>query len=139
MKFSPEDQKSLLERFQADVDLFRRQELMDYSLLLSISVDTTMEDRRKSYNEFVDDKYVADLKAKYAGNKNVVISPTGYIYNMGVIDYLQEYNFMKRLENRFKRYRFGAEKMLEISAIEPDPYAIRFMHFVKREVLNIVD
>jgi hypothetical protein len=137
MEFSEEDQKDLMERFQADVDLFRRQSLMDYSLLLAVSTDQVEEKERKTTKEKVGDNYIDNLKKKYKDNKNVFVSPRGYIYNIGIVDYLQEFNFMKRLENRFKKFRFGASKMYKVSAIDPEPYAIRYMHFIKHKVLHI--
>jgi len=134
MKFSKEDRKDLLGRIQADVDLFRKQSLMDYSLLLAIT-----KDERKSIKGKIDDDYINSLKEKYKGNKNIFVSPMGYIYNIGIIDYLQEFNFMKKLENRFKGFSLGENEIRQISAIDPEPYAVRYMSFIKRKVLYIND
>lgn len=56
-----------------------------------------------------------------------------YIYHLGIIDYLQEYNFDKKAENWFKMLinKSGAE----ISAINPKPYATRFHKFMRDKVI----
>ncbi len=139
----------LLEIFQHDVNLFKAQKLMDYSLLVAVTLEATtpsyaanaiMLDRSNNSsatNEALTEE-VNRLKQKYAGRRNVYVSPQGYVYYMGIIDYLQEFDTMKILENRFKRLRHGQKKMEEVSAIEPEPYAARFLRFVKRRILSVI-
>ena len=140
MSFFDEDKKELLEIIQRDVDLFRKQELMDYSLILAVTSDSSMNMNflRLSRKSLINLEYIETLREKYKGNKNVYVSPLGYIYNIGIIDYLQEFDFSKIMENRFKRLRFGSKAMEGISAIDPEPYAKRYMRFIKRKILSII-
>ena len=56
-----------------------------------------------------------------------------YIYHLAIIDYLQDYNIEKKLENRLKVLinKEGAE----ISAIAPKGYADRYFKFMRDKVI----
>lgn len=56
-----------------------------------------------------------------------------YIYHIGIIDYLQDFNFEKIMENKLKVMinKSGAQ----ISAIEPKPYATRYLKFMRDKVI----
>ena len=56
-----------------------------------------------------------------------------FIYHVAVIDYLQSFNFEKSLESKFKTTILNRKEDL-ISAIDPMPYAKRFMRFMGQEV-----
>ncbi len=56
-----------------------------------------------------------------------------YIYHLGIIDYLQDFNFEKIMENRFKV--FIHKEGAQISAIEPKGYATRYLNFMKEKVI----
>ena len=59
-------------------------------------------------------------------NRHMFLSASGrFVYHLGIIDYLQNFNFEKVMENRFKTmvYKHGAE----ISAIAPKQYGDRFL------------
>ena len=55
-----------------------------------------------------------------------------YIYHLGIIDYLQDFNIDKYLENKLK-------SMLDdgslISAVPPEAYSYRFFNFMQRHVI----
>ena len=106
---------------------------MDYSLLLAI------EERNSS---FIDDResiasiqtsgislfdeelsYKFDSKSKFQ------------TYHISIIDYLQPYNFNKKVERWFKATFKGAQPY-EISAIDSANYSERFIKFVKQVVLQ---
>jgi hypothetical protein len=55
-----------------------------------------------------------------------------YIYHLGIIDYLQDFNMDKIIENKFKIMvnKTGAE----ISAVEPSRYASRYLKFMRDKV-----
>jgi hypothetical protein len=57
-----------------------------------------------------------------------------YIYHFSIIDYLQEYNTDKQLENHFKTHILQKNAKL-ISAVEPEFYQARFMDFMQNCVL----
>lgn len=52
---------------------------------------------------------------------------------MSIIDYLQDFNLDKKLENRIKI--FINKEGAEISAIEPKGYFTRYLKFMKDEVI----
>ena len=55
-----------------------------------------------------------------------------YLYHMGVIDYLQDFNLNKKLENKFKSQIKDGDY---ISAVPPPWYAKRFIEFMCNNVL----
>lgn len=56
-----------------------------------------------------------------------------FIYHVGIIDYLQDYNFEKKAENFWKYTVQG--KGDQISAVPPDFYGQRFLRFMKDNVI----
>lgn len=56
-----------------------------------------------------------------------------YIYHISIIDYLQDYNWDKKSENLLKRIWRGHKA--EISAVNPNHYARRFIEFMANEVI----
>lgn len=54
-----------------------------------------------------------------------------HIYHVGIIDYLQDYSLTKKLENFTKRQFYGNM----ISAVPPKDYALRFLRFMKSNVI----
>jgi len=56
-----------------------------------------------------------------------------YIYHISIIDYLQDYNFDKKLEHFLKTAWRGVNS--EISAVNPIRYCERFKEFMEGEVL----
>ena len=62
-----------------------------------------------------------------------------FIYYLGLIDYLQDYHFDKKVENFLKEKLMlgGSSKKQrgEISAVPPYRYAPRFMQFITSRVI----
>ena len=49
-------------------------------------------------------KDLKQLKKEFVGNRHRYLSKCGkYIYHVGIIDYLQDYNFEKKAENFYKQ------------------------------------
>ena len=74
--------------------------------------------------------------------RNVVITPIiddhFHIYHLGIIDYLQDYNFSKRVEHFSKTWLRG-EKMKQAVSVAPAAfYQARFKDFMINEVINSV-
>ena len=68
-------------------------------------------------------------------NRHRYISACGqYIYHMGIIDYLQAYDAMKRAEN-FAKVWFKQKDGNKISACHPNLYGRRFYRFMRKEVI----
>ena len=69
------------------------------------------------------------------GNRHRYISACGqYIYNLAIIDYLQAYDFEKWGENFIKVWFYQRDGTL-ISAVDPNPYARRFLRFMRENVI----
>jgi hypothetical protein len=62
-----------------------------------------------------------------------ISSDLAYIYHISIIDYLQDYNFDKKMENFLKRVWRGPKA--EISAVNPRRYGRRFKEFMEGEVI----
>jgi hypothetical protein len=148
MRFDEAKKGKILSRLQLDVDLLRKHELMDYSLLLAVTAEK--DGLAGKFEHFEDagvdvmnhEQYKAELdrlREKYKGCRNAFVSPRLYVYHIGIIDYLQTFDFAKKLENRFKRFKYGKKKMEQVSAIEPEPYGRRFMGFIRKEILGIAE
>lgn len=61
-------------------------------------------------------------------NRNCFLSDDGrFIYHVGIIDYLQDFNFDKTVENKYKSYISDGES---ISAVHPKLYCKRFFDFM---------
>lgn len=57
------------------------------------------------------------------------------IYHVSIIDYLQDWNYNKKYERFFKTVLLRKDPAT-LSAIEPEQYALRFLHFVQMNVLD---
>lgn len=55
-----------------------------------------------------------------------------FIYHLGIIDYLQDFNFDKWGENKLKSLYYDGDL---ISAIPPVQYCLRFFKFMQRHVI----
>lgn len=70
----------------------------------------------------------------FEDTRHTYLSQSGrYIYHIAIIDYLQDFNLEKILENRLKM--FINKEGAEISAIEPKGYCTRYLKFMKDEVI----
>lgn len=56
-----------------------------------------------------------------------------YLYHLGIIDYLQDFNLNKKGENAFKGL---IDDATQISAVHPKPYAERFFRFMQNSVIK---
>lgn len=65
--------------------------------------------------------------------RHCFISACGeFIYHLGVIDYLQDFNIEKWGENKYKSLISDGEM---ISAVKPSKYVTRFFNFMQRHVV----
>ena len=55
-----------------------------------------------------------------------------YIYHLGIIDYLQDFDISKKGENKFKSLKDDGEM---ISAVHPVKYCNRFFDFMQSQVI----
>ena len=114
LKLTFEDEIRICQVIEKDAEFLRACGIMDYSLLVNIE------------------------KAKGAhvkSHRNVFQSQDmSAIYHVGIIDFLQSYNFLKKLEYFKKKKWLNKTKTNQISCVNPDLYASRFVNFCKKEV-----
>ena len=80
-------------------------------------------------------QFSAGSTGEYAKSRHKFISSCGnFIYHLGIIDYLQEFNMDKIAENKFKTFSNWKTGHL-ISAINAIDYQKRFVDFMREEVI----
>ena len=128
---------NMLER---DAALLRAHNVMDYSLLFAVEKNSNFKGinnpSRGTATTKSEDEEESHLRALRSFDKSryTFLSKSGrYIYHLSIIDYLQDFNLDKKLENRIKV--FINKEGAEISAIEPKGYFTRYLKFMKDEVI----
>ena len=126
INFNIQNIQEIKKTMESDIRFYQSLSLMDYSLLFVIVdyPDKTDPDYNPIVELLNDPKYNGHVYK--SEDKN-------YIYIIGIIDYLQKYNFRKRLENFLKGIALGKEKNM-ISAVEPGYYGERFKDFMLKNV-----
>lgn len=126
INFSLDQIEELQYLLQNDLKLFRELKLMDFSLLLIILDFPNNTD--PNYDQILwllgDPKYIGHVYK--SRNKK-------YIYIIGIIDFLQQYNYKKWLENKYKAIIYGYD-VNNTSSVESDYYCKRFYNFIINDV-----
>lgn len=129
INFKEEDISEIRSNLINDINFYKSLNLMDYSLLFIIIDYPNNID--PDYNQIIglldDPKYKGHVYK--SENEN-------YIYIVGIIDYLQKYNFKKKMEHCMKGILYGKEKNM-VSAVEPIYYAERFNDFMTKKVFIV--
>jgi hypothetical protein len=104
-----------------DTSLLSELQLMDYSLLLIIinipDADST------------DFKYIENILRDSCYRQRIFKSKnSNYLYCIGIIDYLQEFDITKFFENKYKSLVYGNQSKY-ISAVDPMIYCSRLVDF----------
>lgn len=152
LRFSEKDRKEILKMMRTDVKLMSKYNLMDYSLLLGIQENPNYMDARREYAKSNNNNNSVSLdisrvssiasnsgemqlvQKRFDGSRHKFLSKCGrYIYHIGIIDYLQDFNFDKKIEN-FLKFRL-LMKGAGISAVPPPDYADRFLRFMRDHVI----
>jgi hypothetical protein len=82
----------------------------------------------------VDSAGLLQIRERFEGSRHKFLSSDGrYIYHIGLIDYLQDFNLDKKMENLLKQRLLG--KGEGISAVHPKKYAARFIRFMRDHVI----
>ena len=85
--------------------------------------------------DFCAEELIKKFTEENAGNQHRYISTCGrYIYNLAIIDYLQAYDLEKWGEHNLKVWIYMRDGT-KISATHPNPYARRFLHFMREFVI----
>ena len=144
LRFRDIDRRRILSVMARDVSLLKEYNLMDYSLLLCIQENPeymlarnnrdTNSSMAFSSRRSVDSSTRLQIREKFEGSRHKFLSTCGrYIYHIGLIDYLQDFNFDKKGENLLKQRILG--KGEGISAVHPRKYADRFVRFMRDHVI----
>lgn len=127
--------KRILDKIEKDVEFLNSNDLMDYSLLLGVE---QVNDNQTNLGINEQQDFQSMIENADALGKHSVRSIDGkFIYHVAIIDYLQIFNTKKNLEIFFKKL-IGA-KASELSSINPDKYATRFLKFMNQEVFVNVE
>ena len=122
LEIAPETGQELVEQLKKDGNFFRDLGLIDYSLMVFV-VD------KKRY-EAEGNK---EIKPYHELSSIPSVSYPGLYYNLGIIDYLQPYDFQKKGE-RFLKRTIKCNCSLDTSSQPPDRYSQRFGALAKRLV-----
>ena len=102
---------------------------MDYSLLIVIESKELKITNSLQLDELYESQVIDPLHKKH------IFESEHEIYHFSIIDYLQDWDLNKRAERFFKTVVLRKDPN-NLSAIDPDKYAQRFLHFVHVNVLN---
>ena len=121
INLSDEEIESLNETIKKDSLFLEQHSLMDYSLLLAIE-----SQRSKLQYPF--------HNSWQKQNRNAILSTDNNRYFfIGIIDYLQDYNLLKKVERSFKQLT-AEDKIKSVAAAPPKLYAKRFSDFLRDNV-----
>lgn len=125
--FSEDAIEKIETTMESDLSLLRDLNLMDYSFLLIVVAFPKPDDPDYPIiiNLFGDPKYCCKI---------IKSRTSKYIYCYGIIDYLQEFNTKKFLENKYKSVLYG-KNIKYVSAVDPTNYSERMKTFFKENVL----
>ena len=111
IKIQKDIREQLIDIIEKDSQFLARHRLMDYSLLLQMEK--------------------IDPNKAYASPRNIWMSIDGtHCYHISIIDYLQEWDIVKKTEIQLKR-TFKGEDPKKLSAAHPIYYQERFFNFMR--------
>ena len=129
INFKKEDIDDTKKILNNDISFYKRLKLMDYSLLfIIIDFPNKIDPDYSQIVGLLDDP-------KYRGHVYKSDNEK-YIYIVGIIDYLQKYNYKKKMEHCMKGIINGKENNM-ISAVEPEYYGSRFYEFMMKNVFIV--
>lgn len=126
VNFTHDQIQELTFLLQNDLLLFEKKNIMDYSLLFIILdfPDPTDPDYDNMLALLGDPKYLGHIYK----SRNMK-----YIYIIGIIDFLQEFNWKKYCENKYKTMLYG-DDVNQTSSVDSVYYSRRFLNFMKENV-----
>jgi hypothetical protein len=136
MLLNDKDKTTFQKQLALDSTLLRELDIMDYSLLLGVAKTNrnTTENDTSTLSPDLDTRGLPISSSYWSSTNGGLLSSNGdEIYYISVIDILQEFDFTKRMENKFKSLR-RKEKL--ISAVNASLYAKRFYEYITKQVLG---
>ena len=135
---SAEDKKKILAALIEDANFFIKQEIIDYSLLvMKINKKKFLETLQSNRDVLFPSDEELRRKLSYAQkfSRGIYSVPSveepGIFYHIGIIDYLQTYDFKKWFERHAKMILKMTRK-LDVSSQDPQSYGKRFIVFLKK-------
>jgi hypothetical protein len=121
---------------EEDTSLLREANIMDYSLYLAIEKGPDFVTKKSTIGrntDFISEDAPSEMIKSFTLPPYKYLSFGGqYIYHIAIIDYLQDYNFDKKVENFYKTIK--NRKDAQISAIPPLEYRTRYLKYMAKEV-----
>ena len=111
------DLKQINKILKKDGEFLSKMGLMDYSLLLVI------ESAKKG------DRFLPTIRGNRISRNMFLSKDRQIIYHIGIIDYLQNWNYIKKIENIYKTKVLGRDPT-QIAAVSNQEYANRFLGFM---------
>eukprot|EP01083_Nonionella_stella_P008283 23831_1 len=136
MLVSEKMMNALHEQIEKDANFLLSVDVMDYSLLLGVSISN--EPVEKAPEECTD--LNADLQrvesciAMKSIFEHGVRGQLNETYFVGIIDLLQDWTNKKVLANAYKTARFADFRQSKIDSVPPKTYAPRFIEYFKRNI-----
>lgn len=123
IKFTEHQVDLIDEVLTKDLLMLQECDLMDYSLLI-IVINNSIEGKKDLERIYEETSLIRRI-FRSSDNK--------YIYCIGIIDYLQKYNFKKKFEHKLKKIIHDNKA----SAVDSKLYAFRLKKFVDNQILGI--
>jgi len=118
----------LINQIEMDALFFRSVKLIDYSFMVFCI------NKRKYIHEtraVPEDGFVTKNPLASLEKLDMMGNGTGMFYHMGIVDYLQPYNFSKFMEKWIKKVK-KFDTNLDTSSQNPQVYSARFIRFIKK-------
>eukprot|EP00930_Biecheleria_cincta_P036982 TRINITY_DN25358_c0_g1_i2.p1 TRINITY_DN25358_c0_g1~~TRINITY_DN25358_c0_g1_i2.p1 ORF type:complete len:545 (+),score=79.30 TRINITY_DN25358_c0_g1_i2:70-1704(+) len=128
-----------LNQLQSDTDFLRNKGLMDYSLILRVSIvglcqrDAVQRVCTQGSEHFSGALYSTFFQAQNGYTVSIVEKESlMYIYSFGMIDILQPYNALKSVADWYKMIKCGGDA--ERDTVSPEKYQERFVNFFQSKI-----
>ena len=121
LNIKPEMINDFMNQIELDSLFFRSVNLIDYSFMVFVVNKERAFEEMDPSQDFTANHPLASMES---------VTEPGLYYNMGIIDYLQPYNFQKWFERFLKRVK-KLDPNLDTSSQNPHYYSTRFIQFIR--------
>jgi len=124
----PDIRIALIHQIEADSLFLRSVKLIDYSFMVFFI-------NKRKYIEVTgnvpEDGFITKNQLASLEKLDMMGNGTGIFYHVGIVDYLQPYNFNKFMEKLIKKVK-KLDANLDTSSQNPQVYSTRFINFIKK-------